>query len=109
MFDLEGIGDPSIFRLIRKDEDLTGMWTLSFLSNRILIYECQCDERLRPTVERSTRFTYTTGELSNVERTEHLKNVFCFHIFENLHLGILLDFIYSNSFKDTDTHDLKLQ
>jgi hypothetical protein len=34
-----------------------------------------------------------TGELPNVKLTEHLKNVFSFHFFENLFLGGLLDFL----------------
>ena len=40
--------------------------------NRILIYECRCDERLRTEAEGSTRLTYT-GLHGFHEGLEHLK------------------------------------
>jgi hypothetical protein len=83
VYDLEVIGVPSKFKLIRKTAPLVRM--LLVLKNtcchevyyesikrelkRRPIYECRCDERLKPKSERSTLLTYT-GLLGQLE---HLK------------------------------------
>ena len=77
MCDLETIGTPSTFRIIRIVGALTRMWPTFLLScedlyirsvhyesikqklNRRLVCECPCDERLKGTAEGSTLLTYT--------------------------------------------------
>ena len=59
MCDLDGIGVPSIFRVIRSVSSFVYYETIRREIHRRLIYECRCDERLKTKVEGSTRLTYT--------------------------------------------------